>query len=64
LTQLPAVVKQAHERITGERPVKSADKILSFDEPLPAARSRVFPASFDSSAFLSVGRGGNIQTDD
>ena len=33
LTQLPAAVKQAHERIIGERPVKSADKILSFYEP-------------------------------
>jgi hypothetical protein len=33
LTQLPAALKQAHERIIGERPVKSADKILSFYEP-------------------------------
>ena len=33
VTQLPAAVKQAHERIIGERPVKSADKILSFYEP-------------------------------
>jgi hypothetical protein len=33
LTQVPAAVKQAHERIIGERPVKSADKILSFYEP-------------------------------
>ena len=33
LTQLPAAVKQAHERIIGERPVKNADKILSFYEP-------------------------------
>jgi hypothetical protein len=33
LSQLPAAVKQAHERIIGERPVKSADKILSFYEP-------------------------------
>jgi IS5 family transposase len=33
LTQLPVAVKQAHERIIGERPVKSADKILSFYEP-------------------------------
>src|SRR5260370_41860056 len=32
LTQLPAAVKQAHERIIGERPGKSADKILSFYE--------------------------------
>ena len=33
LTQLPPAVKQAHERIIGERPVKSADKILSLYEP-------------------------------
>jgi len=33
VTQLPAAVTQAHERIIGERPVKSADKILSFYEP-------------------------------
>jgi IS5 family transposase len=33
LTQLPAAVKQAHERIIGERPMKNADKILSFYEP-------------------------------
>jgi hypothetical protein len=33
LTQLPAAVKQAHERIIGARPVKNADKILSFYEP-------------------------------
>ncbi len=30
---LMAAVKQAHERIIGERPVKNADKILSFYEP-------------------------------
>jgi hypothetical protein len=33
LTQLPAAVKQAHERIIGERQVKNGDKILSFYEP-------------------------------
>jgi hypothetical protein len=32
LAQLPAAVKQAHERIIGERLVKSADKILSLYE--------------------------------
>jgi Transposase DDE domain len=29
ITQLPAAIKQAHERIIGERQVKNADKILS-----------------------------------
>jgi hypothetical protein len=29
LAQLPAAIKQAHERIIGERPVANADKILS-----------------------------------
>ena len=33
LAQLPRAVKQAHERIIGERQVKSADKILSLYEP-------------------------------
>jgi hypothetical protein len=33
LEQLPQAVKQAHERIIGERPVKNADKILSLYEP-------------------------------
>lgn len=33
LAQLPAAVKQAHERIIGERAVASADKILSLYEP-------------------------------
>jgi hypothetical protein len=33
LTQLPAAVKQAHERIIGARPVPSAGKILSFYKP-------------------------------
>jgi hypothetical protein len=33
LVQLPQAVKQAHERIIGERAVKSADKILSLYEP-------------------------------
>jgi hypothetical protein len=33
LEQLPQAVKQAHERIIGERAVKSADKILSLYEP-------------------------------
>jgi hypothetical protein len=32
LAQLPAAVKQAHERIIGERPVANADKILSLYE--------------------------------
>jgi hypothetical protein len=32
LEQLPAAIKQAHERIIGERPVASADKILSLYE--------------------------------
>ena len=31
--QLPAAVKQAHERIIGERQVKSSEKILSLHEP-------------------------------
>lgn len=33
LEQLPAAVKQAHERIIGERQVANADKILSLYEP-------------------------------
>jgi len=33
LAQVPPAVKQAHERIIGERAVKSADKILSLYEP-------------------------------
>ena len=33
LTQLPAAVRQAHERIIGERPVPHAEKILSLYEP-------------------------------
>lgn len=32
LAQLPAAIKQAHERIIGERPVAGADKILSLYE--------------------------------
>lgn len=32
LTQLPAAIAQAHERIIGERPVLNADKILSLYE--------------------------------
>jgi hypothetical protein len=32
LTQLPAAIAQAHERIIGERPVPNADKILSLYE--------------------------------
>jgi hypothetical protein len=32
LAQLPAAISQAHERIIGERPVASADKILSLYE--------------------------------
>ena len=32
LEQLPAAIKQAHERIIGERQVKSSDKILSLYE--------------------------------
>jgi hypothetical protein len=33
LTQLPAAIAQAHERIIGERPVPNAKKILSLYEP-------------------------------
>ncbi len=33
LTQLPAAVRQAHERIIGERPVPHAEKIFSLYEP-------------------------------
>jgi len=33
LILLPQAVKQAHERIIGERKVKSQDKLLSFHEP-------------------------------
>mgnify|MGYP000367033144 CR=1 FL=1 len=33
LTQLPAAIAQAHERIIGERPVPNAEKILSLYEP-------------------------------
>lgn len=33
LTQLPAAIRQAHERIIGERPVPHAEKILSLYEP-------------------------------
>ncbi|MCC5023100.1 MAG: hypothetical protein J6386_10025 [Candidatus Synoicihabitans palmerolidicus] len=31
--QLPAAIKQAHERIIGKRPVPNAEKILSVYEP-------------------------------
>ena len=33
LSQLPKAIKQAHERIIGERRVGNKDKILSFYEP-------------------------------
>ena len=33
LAKLPAAIKQAHERIIGERPVANKDKILSLYEP-------------------------------
>lgn len=33
LKQIPAAIQQAHERIIGERPVPSAEKILSVYEP-------------------------------
>lgn len=33
LRQVPAAIKQAHERIIGERQIDNADKILSFYEP-------------------------------
>jgi hypothetical protein len=33
LEQLPAALKQAHERVIGERKVKNAEKILSLYEP-------------------------------
>lgn len=33
LEQVPAAIKQAHERIIGQRPVANADKILSLYEP-------------------------------
>ena len=33
LDQLPAAIKQAHERIIGERPIENSDKILSLYEP-------------------------------
>ncbi|MCC5025833.1 MAG: hypothetical protein J6386_24965 [Candidatus Synoicihabitans palmerolidicus] len=33
LEQLPAAIKQAHERIIGARPVPNAEKILSVSEP-------------------------------
>jgi hypothetical protein len=33
LAQIPAAIKQAHERIIGERPVPNAEKILSVYEP-------------------------------
>ena len=33
LDQLPTAIKQAHERIIGERPLKSKDKILSLYDP-------------------------------
>ena len=33
LTQLPTAEKQAHERIIGERQVKSSEKILSLYDP-------------------------------
>lgn len=32
LEQAPAAIRQAHERIIGERPVANADKILSLYE--------------------------------
>ena len=36
LAQLPAAIKQAHERIIGERTVANQDKILSFYQPQAA----------------------------
>lgn len=33
VAQLPAAIRQAHERIIGERPVENRDKILSLYEP-------------------------------
>ena len=33
LNQLPAVIKQAHDRMIGERQIKNSDKILSLYEP-------------------------------
>ena len=40
LTQLPAAIAQAHERIIGERPVPNADKILSLYEADVEVRKR------------------------
>lgn len=40
LPQLPAAVRQAHERIIGERPVPRAEKILSLYEPDVAVLKR------------------------
>lgn len=40
LEQLPAAIRQAHERIIGERPVANADKILSLYEPDVAVQAR------------------------
>ena len=40
LTQLPAVLHQAHERIIGERPVANAIKVLSLYEPTTAVVTR------------------------
>ena len=40
LTQLPAVLRQAHERIIGERAVGNAEKVLSLYEPDTAVLTR------------------------
>jgi len=40
LDQVPAVLQQAHERIIGERPVATQDKILSLYEPDTAVLTR------------------------
>jgi len=63
LTQLPAAIAQAHERIIGERPVSNADKILSLYEADVAVLKRGKAGAdveFGNKLWLAETRGGLI----
>ena len=63
LDQLPAALRQARERIIGERPVKNADKVLSFYEPDTAVITRGKAGAqveFGHSLFITEQRDGVI----
>lgn len=63
LDQLPTALHQARERIIGERPVKNADKVLSFYEPDTAVLTRGKAGAqveFGHSLFLAEQRDGLI----